>query len=258
MKSEHGPEDAVRYGPGEHAERGDAEDGSGGREPPSAGWPTPERLIGSPRVVDYARARTRPREGCGMGIARLFVVFGVVIAATTSLGSMPAMAPPACTWVGTPGPDVKHGTAGNDVLCGGRGDDDLFGGPGNDRIRGGPGDDFMSGERGDDTLLGEAGRDSMIGRGGNDVMFGGPAIDNGDGGGGNDRVYGGPGSDSTLYGGSAGADLVFGGDGNDGCVTTIDNSGNDAVFGGPGTDHFYTDPGDDVTNAEIPGPCFAE
>ena len=81
-----------------------------------------------------------------MRIVRSFVVLGAVIAAATSLGLAPAIAPPACTWVGTPGPDVKHGTAGNDVLCGRGGDDELFGGPGNDRIRGGPGDDFMSGE----------------------------------------------------------------------------------------------------------------
>ena len=51
---------------------------------------------------------------------------------------------------------------------------------------------------------------------------------------------------------------MYGGDGNDACVTTIDASGNDAVFGGPGTDHYLTDPGDDVTSAEIFGPCFAE
>ena len=30
------------------------------------------------------------------------------------------------------------------------------------------------------------------------------------------------------------------------------------MFGGPGTDHYWSDPGDDVTNAEIFGPCFAE
>jgi hypothetical protein len=71
-------------------------------------------------------------------------------------------------------------------------------------------------------------------------------------------VFGGPGRDFTLYGGSAGADRVFGGDGNDACVTTIDASGNDAVFGGPGIDHYWSDPGDEVTNAEIFGPCFAE
>jgi Ca2+-binding RTX toxin-like protein len=59
-------------------------------------------------------------------------------------------------------------------------------------------------------------------------------------------------------GGSAGADRVYGGDGNDACVTTIDASGNDAVFGGPGIDHYWSDPGDDVTSAEIFGPCFAE
>ena len=60
------------------------------------------------------------------------MVLGVVIAATISLGLTPAVAPPACTWTGTPGPDEKHGTAGNDVLCGLGGDDSLYGGRGDD------------------------------------------------------------------------------------------------------------------------------
>jgi len=98
----------------------------------------------------------------------------------------------------------------------------------------------------------------MIGRGGDDQLYGGLGIDDGEGGGGHDLVYGGPGGDFTLYGGSDGADRVYGGDGNDACVTTIDGSGNDELLGGPGTDNYWSDPGDEVTSAEIFGPCFAE
>jgi Ca2+-binding RTX toxin-like protein len=61
-----------------------------------------------------------------------------------------------------------------------------------------------------------------------------------------------------LYGGSSGADRVKGGPGNDVCVVTTDGSGDDALFGGPGNDHYWSDPGDDVSSAEIFGPCFAE
>ena len=74
-----------------------------------------------------------------MRIVRPIVVLGAVIVATLSLGLAPAAAPPACTWTGTPGPDVKHGTPGDDVLCGRGGDDKLYGGRGNDRLRGGLG-----------------------------------------------------------------------------------------------------------------------
>jgi Ca2+-binding RTX toxin-like protein len=67
--------------------------------------------------------------------------------------------------------------------------------------------------------------------------------------GGDDRLYGQRGRDTVI--GRGGNDRLHGGNG-------IDASGNDAVFGGPGIDRYRSDPGDDVTNAEIFGPCFAE
>ena len=97
----------------------------------------------------------------------------------------------------------------------------------------------------------------MIGRTGNDSMFGGLGIDNADGGMGNDLVDGGPGGDSTLYVRSGGADRVFGRQRRLRCHDRPPG-GDDAVFGGPGRDRYYTDPGDEVTSAEISGPCFAE
>ena len=94
----------------------------------------PRPTVEGAAAPDYGRAQDetakRQTEGEGtMRIARATVVLGAVIVATLSLGLSPAAAPPACTWTGTPGPDVKHGTPGNDVLCGLGGDDQLYGGP---------------------------------------------------------------------------------------------------------------------------------
>ena len=64
-----------------------------------------------------------------MRIARTVAVLAGMLVATLVVAVTPAVAPPECTWVGTPGPDSKAGTPGHDVLCGRGGSDRLFGGP---------------------------------------------------------------------------------------------------------------------------------
>ena len=70
---------------------------------------------------------------------------------------------PACTIVGTPGPDVLTGTAENDVICADEGNDVVTGGDGDDLLYGGPGDDRLDGEAGQNQLQGGAGDDDLFG-----------------------------------------------------------------------------------------------
>ena len=89
-----------------------------------------------------------------------------------------ARAKPACTIVGTPGPDRLAGTPGRDVICGLGGNDAIDGGPGNDVIRGGPGNDTIVGGPGSDTLQGGKGDDVFIAWDGQrDLIDGGPGHD---------------------------------------------------------------------------------
>jgi hypothetical protein len=75
----------------------------------------------------------------------------------------PALASPACTIVGTAGPDLLTGTPHGDVICGRGGNDVIRGLGGDDRLLGGPGNDRLIGGRGDDTLIGGAGADALRG-----------------------------------------------------------------------------------------------
>jgi hypothetical protein len=105
-------------------------------------------------------------------------------ASTPIFGAATAMAAPACTIVGTSGPDHLRGTGGADVICGGGGDDTIRGLGDDDVLIGGAGNDKLVGGPGDDTLRGGSGRDELLG---------GPGDDELDGGAGGDRVFGGAG-----------------------------------------------------------------
>jgi hypothetical protein len=84
-----------------------------------------------------------------------------------------ASAHPACTVIGTPGPDVLHGTSGPDVICGGGGNDVVLGRGGNDILIGGPGEDRLEGGAGDDLLVGGPGQDVLDGGAGRNDLRGG-------------------------------------------------------------------------------------
>jgi Ca2+-binding RTX toxin-like protein len=117
---------------------------------------------------------------------------------------------PACTIVGTQGPDLLFGTEHRDVICG----------------------------------LG--GNDRIYGLGGNDIIFGGPGNDTLSGGSGNDIIYGGPGNDRIQ--GDDGRDIMYGGTGND-TFWAWDGYA-DRIDGGPGYDRAWKDKLDHVINVE--------
>jgi Ca2+-binding RTX toxin-like protein len=68
---------------------------------------------------------------------------------------------PACTIVGTPGPDLIFGTQHRDVICRLGGNDLIDGMGGNDVIFGGPGNDTLNGGSGDDVIYGGPGNDRI-------------------------------------------------------------------------------------------------
>jgi hypothetical protein len=93
---------------------------------------------------------------------------------------------PACTIIGTDGPDDILGTPGDDVICargaddvvrGAGGDDVIFGSDGRDTLRGGLGNDKLYSGQGDDRLFGEAGDDLLQGAQGADDFSGGTGTD---------------------------------------------------------------------------------
>ena len=93
---------------------------------------------------------------------------------------------PACTIIGTDGPDDILGTPVDDVICarggddvvrGGGGDDVIFGGDGRDALRGGLGNDKLYGGEGDDRLFGDGGDDLLQGAQGADDFSGGAGTD---------------------------------------------------------------------------------
>ncbi len=105
------------------------------------------------------------REGDLIDDLRLLAVFllgGMMLIALSQATAVHAAGAtkPACTIVGTPGPDILAGTPGRDVICGLGGNDVIDGGPGSDIIRGGPGNDAIiawDGQR--DLIDGGPGRD---------------------------------------------------------------------------------------------------
>lgn len=105
---------------------------------------------------------------------------------------------PACTIVGTEGPDRLIGTPQADVICGLGGDDVILGFGGDDLIIAGDGADTVWGMGGRDRLLGGAGRDSLDGGAGRDRLFGGSGPDTLSGGSGIDRYNGGAGRDRAI------------------------------------------------------------
>ena len=170
-------------------------------------------------------------------------VTAVVFAAAALALPGAAAAAPACTIVGTAGPDKLRGTAGNDVICGLGGNDTIAGLGGHDVIRGGPGND---------TLLGGAGNDLIDGGTGKDQINGGPGHDRLNGGAGNDRIGGGPGNDTLVgeagndwIGGGTGGDRLYGGPGND---RLYGGSGKDRLYGGSGRDELDGESGNDRIN----------
>jgi Ca2+-binding RTX toxin-like protein len=109
---------------------------------------------------------------------RLAAATAAVAACLAVSGS--GAAQPACTIIGTAGPDVLFGSAGPDVICGLGGNDQLYGGNGNDVLLGGAGNDYLEGGAGHDTLLMGPGRDGFRSYDGTrDVVDGGPGVDNG-------------------------------------------------------------------------------
>ena len=110
----------------------------------------------------------------------VFVLAGMMLLAFSRhrRSTRPPGAKPACTIVGTPGPDRLAGTPGRDVICGLGGNDMIDGGPGNDIIRGGPGNDKLVGGPGNDKLEGGQGNDTIIAWDGQrDIIDGGPGRD---------------------------------------------------------------------------------
>lgn len=177
---------------------------------------------------------------------------------------------PACTIVGTDGPDTLEGTSGDDVICGLGGDDTInarggndvvYGGGGNDVITGGSGDDVVYAQGGDDIVYGYAGNDELRGNRGNDEVRGGAGNDDVRGGQGDDDVRGGAGNDSVRGGrgldevrGNGGIDYLFGGrdadqlfGGTDGDVIR-GNAGSDVIAGGDGPDAVFGGQDDDTIN----------
>ncbi|NND02070.1 MAG: choice-of-anchor D domain-containing protein, partial [Acidimicrobiia bacterium] len=130
------------------------------------------------------------------------------------------LSPPACTILGTSGPDVLIGTIGPDVICGFGGNDEIkgmggndviFGGNGFDRLYGGAGTDYIEGNGKGDFIMGGYGADTIIGGRGNDELRGANGHDEIFGNGGNDQLFGGNGNDE-LFGGT-GVDTCDGGPG---------------------------------------------
>ena len=165
---------------------------------------------------------------------RFVITAAVALAAAGLVSPGQAGAAPACTIVGTNGPDRLVGTAGDDVICGLGGDDDISGLAGNDIIRGGPGDDIIRGGPGDDTLVGGKGNDFLVGGEGNDRLVGGGGDDFIRAEAGNDWLYGNAGDDYLAA--NTGDDELYGG------------AGNDRLEGGPGDDYLDGGPGDDLLN----------
>ncbi len=119
---------------------------------------------------------------------RVAAAIGGLVAAWLSAVAAPAAASvlpaaPACTVVGTAGPDVLVGTAGagralrprrrrpdwsaavaTTSCVAAQGDDELSGGPGDDLARGEQGKDVVEGGPGDDVLRGGKGNDQLDGR----------------------------------------------------------------------------------------------
>lgn len=106
------------------------------------------------------------------GILSFAVLVAVTLALLAPVGH--AAAAPACTIVGTPGPDHLRGTPGRDVICGLGGNDTIRGLGGNDVLVGGPGDDALIGGAGSDELIGGPGSDTLEGGPGRDTLVGGP------------------------------------------------------------------------------------
>ena len=88
---------------------------------------------------------------------------------------------PACTIVGTAGPDTLTGTSGADNICAGRGNDVVRAGDGDDSLVGFLGRDQLFGGAGDDSLFGGNGDDALSGGTGTDRCFGGAGVDSGSG-----------------------------------------------------------------------------
>ena len=114
---------------------------------------------------------------------------------------------PACTIIGTDGPDILVGTDGDDVICaldgadtisGGGGNDIIFAGRGADIVNGGAGADMIDGGEGPDELNGGAGDDMIVGGDGPDELNGGSGDDELDGGSGDDDMNGGSGTDRCV------------------------------------------------------------
>jgi hypothetical protein len=99
------------------------------------------------------------RSALTVGAVVLLLIPGA--AAAFAGGATPA-AGPACTIIGTPGPDTLSGTPGPDVICGLGGTDVISGGAGDDTLIGGPGDDTLEGEGDNDTLDGGTGVDTCV------------------------------------------------------------------------------------------------
>ena len=108
---------------------------------------------------------------------RCVYLSSVWLAAAALVSPGLAGAAPACTIVGTSGPDRLVGTTGSDVICGLGGDDIIRGLGGSDVLRGGPGDDRLFGGAGDDILQGGPGEDRLFGGNGGDTLKGGKGND---------------------------------------------------------------------------------
>ena len=181
-------------------------------------------------------------------------LLGAVVVAT--LLARLARLPPACTWTGTPGPDVKHGTPGDDVLCGmvttsstAVGERSLARQVGR-RLPDG---------RGTATTSSTASRAGtlIIGRGGDSRMHGGRKYRRGTGASGATWCAGVRAATSPSTAAPPAPDPCSVATGTT-PASPSDSSGNDAVFGGAGVDPPWSDPTATLANAEIFGPCFAE
>ncbi len=186
----------------------------------------------------------------GMSTANLFPSTGERMALARYTKPLPA-----CTIIGTPGPDAITGKAGPDVICGLDGNDVLKGLGGDDILLGGTGDDTLRPGPGADQNLGGSGVDSVVfdvsGNGVTANLSAGSATGQGadtlaevermSGTGHADALTGSGGANQLK--GLGGYDVVRGLAGNDALYGGL---GNDVLDGGPGSDACVAGGGSDT------------
>ena len=145
---------------------------------------------------DFAPSAALFPEGVSAALARMRIVIGTDLAATTDLSARNGGDGLTNGW-------IALGKGGADSIIGSAFDDSLFGGDGNDTVRGGSGGDRIYGGSGNDTLQGETGNDDLYGNTGDDAINAGTGWN---------RVNGGTGRDTLVLQGRA-ADYQISGDG---------------------------------------------